>query len=205
MTGYDLEKPGDREDRRKHFELIAAVIGRMANASSQAKGWSITLAGAAFGVAVIRDNSLLILLGIAGLVAFAVIDVRYLHLEKSFRDLHDAVLENTVPPMSMDTGSLPNRSRNKTYVSWSIVWFYGPLVLAGILLFVYSLFHMKGPEEKPGVSVSIPPTTVTVSVPISPSPTMPPANVPPPALGPPPVSSTDVPPPLTDTTKQPAE
>jgi hypothetical protein len=163
MTGYDLNDESDRDDRRKHLDLIAAVIGRMATASAQAKGWSITLAGAAFGVAVIRDNNWpLIVLGIIGLAAFAKIDAHYLHVEKMFRDLHDAVVENTVVPLSMETKGLPPRSRNESYGSWSVKWFYAPLIAAGVVLLIYSWAH-PGHQE---------PTTVNVNLPSrSPSPT----------------------------------
>ena len=97
---YDLTDGRDRDDRRKHVDLIAAVVGRMGSSSAQAKGWSITLAGAAFGVAVLRENAWpLIVLGIVGLVVFAKIDAHYLSVEKTFRDLHDAVVENKVVPL----------------------------------------------------------------------------------------------------------
>lgn len=160
MTGYELAEPGEREDRRKHLELIAAVVGRMASSSAQAKGWSITLAGAAFGVAVIRDNSIFILLGIVGLCSFAVIDAHYLNVERTFRDLHDAVVANTIAPLSMDTKDLPKNSKNKSYASWSIKYFYGPLIFAGLLLFVYSLYHEKQDEPAKEQTVKV---TVTVT------------------------------------------
>lgn len=147
MTGYNLDIPGDREDRRKHLDLIAAVVGRMATASAQAKGWSITLAGAAFGVAVLRDSWVLILLGIVGLMAFAKIDAHYLDVEKDFRDLHDAVVANNVTPLAMDPSNVSTRSKNESYKSWSIKWFYGPLVIAGCLLLIYSLCYGRVEDQ----------------------------------------------------------
>jgi hypothetical protein len=173
MTGYDLNEPLDREDRRKHLDLIAAVINRMASASAQAKGWSIALAGAAFGVAVIRDNWLLILLGILGLTAFAKIDAHYLDVEKDFRDLHDAVVANTVTPLVMDTSEVSAGSRNASYASWSIKWFYGPLVFAGCLLLIYSLCHGRPVDQPPNEQ------TVKVTVTVAPTKTPQTANTPP--------------------------
>lgn len=182
MTGYDLSDTKDREDRRKHLDLIAAVVGRMASSSAQAKGWSITLAGAAFGVAVIRDNWLLILLGIGGLVAFAKIDAHYLDVEKDFRDLHDAVIANTAAPLSMDTSNLGTRSKNDSYASWSIKWFYGPLILAGCLLLIYSMFHSGGdsPEvvKDVKVTVTVVPAHSTAPGTSTKSPTPPPSPAP---------------------------
>lgn len=186
MTGYDLSSAQDRDDRRKHLDLIAAVVGRMGTSSAQAKGWSITLAGAAFGVAVLRDNNwLLIVLGIVGLMAFAKIDAHYLHVEKAYRDLHDAVIvENNVVPLSMDTANLPARSRNESYASWSIKWFYAPLILAGVLLLIYSFVHPRGPEPQTNITVNVPsqvPSTTSNSTPPplpQPTPPSPPAVTP---------------------------
>jgi hypothetical protein len=122
--GYDLNDEKDREDRRKHLELVSAIVGRMAGASSTAKGWSITVAGAAFGVAVVRDSWYLFVLGIVGLVVFGILDGLYLHNEKKFRDLYDAIVEdNSIPPLSMDTTSLAARPKNKSYLSWSVLGF----------------------------------------------------------------------------------
>lgn len=187
MTGYDLSNEIDRDDRRKHLDLIAAVIGRMGTSSAQAKGWSITLAGAAFGVAVLRDtNWPLIALGIVGLLVFAIIDAHYLHVEKTYRDLHDAiVVENSVVPLSMDTKSLPPRSRNESYASWSIKWFYAPLITAGVLLLIYSFVQSGSPEPQNNITVNVPapsPSTSSIAplpppgstIPQSPSPRVPP-------------------------------
>ncbi len=186
MTGYDLSDPLDREDRRKHLDLIAAVIGRMGTSSAQAKGWSITLAGAAFGVAVLQDNYWpLIALGIVGLLVFAKIDAHYLHVEKAYRDLHDAVVAgNNLVPLSMDTTNLSARSRNVSYASWSIKWFYAPLIIAGVLLLIYSCVHPRNPEPKSSVTVNLPsqapgtPPPAPVSPPPPPPPPSPPAVIP---------------------------
>lgn len=175
MTGYNLDIPGDREDRRKHLDLIAAVVGRMATASAQAKGWSITLAGAAFGVAVLRDSWVLILLGIVGLMAFAKIDAHYLDVEKDFRDLHDAVVANNVTPLAMDPSNVSTRSKNESYKSWSIKWFYGPLVIAGCLLLIYSLCYgrvedQSAKEQTVKVTVTVTPSAVTAPINTAPTP-----------------------------------
>ncbi|WP_349269279.1 hypothetical protein [Mycolicibacterium parafortuitum] len=157
MTGYDLSNQNDRDDRRKHLELIAAVIGRMGTASAQAKGWSITLAGAAFGVAVLRENAWpLIVLGVVGLAVFAKIDAHYLSVEKDFRDLHDAVLDNQVEPLSMETSQVPRRPSNPSYSSWSIRWFYAPLIAAGVLLLAYSCTNPNAEDAKTNVVVNVP-------------------------------------------------
>ena len=124
-------------------------------------------------------------LGIVGLMAFAKIDAHYLHVEKAYRDLHDAVIvENNVVPLSMDTANLPARSRNESYASWSIKWFYAPLILAGVLLLIYSFVHPRGPEPHTNITVNVPsqvPSTTSNSTPPAlpqPPPPSPPAVTP---------------------------
>jgi hypothetical protein len=142
-VNYDLTSPADREDRRKHLELVSNIIGRMASSSAAAKGWSVTLAGAAFGVALVRSSWYLLVLGIAVLAAFAVIDGLYLHNERKFRDLYDAIVENQIKPLSMRFDGIPTRPVNQSYVSWSVFGFYVPLMGAGLVLLAISLAHSK--------------------------------------------------------------
>lgn len=151
-AGYDITSDQDREDRRKHLDLISAAIGRMAGSSAAAKGWSVTLAGAAFGVALVRDSWPFIALGILILMAFAALDARYLNAERRARGVYNAVAdENSVVPLSLKGLATqarpgrwwwPNRFR-----SWSILYFYGPLAVVGGVLLIFALF--AGPEEKP--------------------------------------------------------
>ncbi len=140
---YDLTDSADREDRRKHLELVSNIIGRMASSSAAAKGWSVTLAGAAFGVALVRSSWYLFLLGIGVLFVFALIDGLYLHNEKKFRDLYDAIVGNQVAPLSMNFDGIAPRSVNKSYLSWSVFGFYVPLVLVGLILLIVSLAHSE--------------------------------------------------------------
>jgi hypothetical protein len=139
MTGYDLENAQDREDRRKHLELVSKAVERMAAASATAKGWSITVAGAAFGIAVARSNWIILLLGVGALVVFGFLDGQYLHSEKKFRDLYAAIVRNEAEPLSMDPTPHGARRRRTTYGSWSLLGFYGPLALAGLALMVVAV------------------------------------------------------------------
>jgi hypothetical protein len=183
VVGYDLTKAQDRDDRRKHLELVSAIVGRMAGASAAAKGWSITLAGAAFGVALVRDKWYLMVLGIVALVLFGILDGLYLRNEKRFRDLYGAiVIDNSVRPLSMDLSELKTRSRNASFVSWSVLGFYGPLIGGGLVLLAIALCHDSSTSD--GTSGTSPPTqtvttstaTVTVTVTESPKPATPPAS-----------------------------
>ena len=152
-AGYDLASEQDREDRRKHLDLISAAIGRMAGSSAAAKGWSVTLAGAAFGVALVRDSWPFIALGVLVLMAFAALDARYLNAERRARGVYNAVAdENSVVPLSLKglaTQARPGRWWWPTrFVSWSVLYFYGPLALVGGALLIFAL--LAGPEEEKG-------------------------------------------------------
>lgn len=143
-VGYDMSLEQDREDRRKHLEFISSAIGRMAASSAAAKGWSVTLAGAAFGVALVRDSWPFFALGMLVLVAFAILDSRYLENERRARGVYDAVADdNTVVPLSMRglaTAASPSRWWwPKKYLSWSVMYFYGPLVVVGGILLIIAL------------------------------------------------------------------
>lgn len=148
MRGYELDAEQDRWDRRKHLELVSGTITRMAGSSAAAKGWSITLAGAAFGVAVVRDSWYLFFLGVVGLVVFCIVDGLYLHNERKFRDLYDAIVQNTIEPLSMDTTQFDTRPKRKAYMSWSVLGFYGPLILVGLALLITSLVNAPSGDER---------------------------------------------------------
>lgn len=125
----------DPEDRRKHLEFIQAVIARFSNSSATAKGWSLTLAGAAFGFSAANNKWYLALLGCVVLVAFSVMDAYYLHSEKLFRDLYKDACNGNAQVYAMDPHAYAaSRRRRDTYRTWSVLGFYGPLLLAGAIV-----------------------------------------------------------------------
>lgn len=150
--GYDLSNDQDREDRRKHLDLISGAIGRMAGSSAAAKGWSVTLAGAAFGVALVRESWPFIAVGILVLAAFGALDSRYLDNERRARHVYNSVADdNSEVPLSLrglatNSGPghwwWPSQFRN-----WSVWLFYAPLALVGGALLVLAL--MAGSAEVP--------------------------------------------------------
>jgi ATP adenylyltransferase len=142
--GYDLSSDQDREDRRKHLDLVSAAIGRMAGSSAATKGWAVTLAGAAFGVALVRESWPLIVLGILVVLALGAVDARYLENERRARGVYAAIADdNAVAPLSMK-GIATSSAKVRwwwpaRFQSWSIWYFYAPLLLAGAILLVFAL------------------------------------------------------------------
>lgn len=148
-VGYDLANDQDREDRRKHLELVQAVVTRLAGASAAAKGWSITVAGAAFGVAVVRASWFIFLLGVGALVVFGVMDGLYLHNERKFRDLYAAIVQNSVKPLLMDVKQAGVRRAADSHRSWSVAGFYVPLALGGLILMGVSISKGNEKQQQP--------------------------------------------------------
>ena len=192
---YNLKEPQDRDDRRKHLELVSAIVGRMAAASAAAKGWSITLAGAAFGVAVIRDKWYLILLGVVALVAFGIVDGLYLYNEKRFRALYSAIADqNAVKPLSMDLSVLDTLKKKESFSSWSVAFFYGPLIVGGLVILAIALCNDGSEADEKSPSPTITTSTVTVTET---------TTTQPPAARPPETSSTATPQPTPTPTSTP--
>lgn len=129
------DPPVDPEDRRKHLEFIQAVIARLSNSSATAKGWSLTLAGAAFGFSAVNDKWYLALLGCIILIAFSVMDAYYLHSERLFRALYEAAYMGNVRAYAMNPHDYDDAHRRiDTYRTWSVLGFYGPLLIAGTVV-----------------------------------------------------------------------
>jgi hypothetical protein len=136
------------EDLRKHLDLIQAVVTRMSGASSVAKGWSLTIATAAYGYGVTKHAVTVVLLGVGAVLLFAALDARYLREERKYRLLFDAARRGEVELYEMNAarycGSLTVSETSSigwgsVLRSWSIRDFYGLIVLAGILLTIVTV------------------------------------------------------------------
>jgi hypothetical protein len=133
MSSNPNDPDFDAEDRRKHLEFMQAVIARLSQSSATAKGWSLTIAGAAFGFSALNEAWYLSLLGLAVIISFSVLDMYYLYEERLFRCLYNGVCAGTVPSFSMNKDSFKgSASKRDTYMSWSVLGFYSPLTLTGI-------------------------------------------------------------------------
>jgi len=156
VPDHDLTplQPSD-EDRRQHLALIQAVITRMSAASSTAKGWLLPVVTATYGYSLTKGDGTIGLLGIAGVLLFAMLDVNYLRQEQAYRMLYVVVANRTRPmpsftlnPSEADDPPPPDASppsrflflvgrwlpAPKVWLSWSIAPFYGGLFSIGILI-----------------------------------------------------------------------
>lgn len=71
----------------KHLEMLQEAIARMGGYSFVAKGWSVTLSIATFGLATKGAELRLLWIGALSVVMFWMIDAYYLGLERGFRAL----------------------------------------------------------------------------------------------------------------------
>ena len=130
---------GDPEHRVEHLKMVQGVISRMAGNCAQVKTWTVSLVTAVFVFAGLSDERDM-LIGVAGFVPvllFGAMDARYLHLERCYRKLYEAIASGeSVKPFDLDyrpyAGSVD--SLGATALSWSVCGFYGTLLISLVVL-----------------------------------------------------------------------
>lgn len=175
--------PYSDEDRRKHLDYIQAVIARLASGSNSAKGFSLTIAAAAFGFSALNEAWYLSLLGIAVIGCFSVLDMHYLYEERLFRCLFRDVVNGSATNYDMNKykrkrkrkrpSTCANVTQNNTgtctrwdtYRSWSVLGFYLPLLLTGLIVVSIALLTDKqaSADDKPPAATSIATPTATTT------------------------------------------
>lgn len=126
------------ENKTKHLEIIQGVIARMDNNSFLIKGWSMTLVSALFALAASGSNKDYVLISYFVLPIFWMLDGFYLHQERCFRALFDAVRAGaeTSIDFNMDT-KIYNSGRNawlQSLFSKVLLIFYGATLLATLIV-----------------------------------------------------------------------
>lgn len=99
----------DKDDIIKHLEMIQGIINRMAANSFVLKGWSVTAGAALLALAVQTKNYSFMALVLIPVVAFWALDAYYLHRERLYRRLFDAVrigLEQTPSGSASSSGQV---------------------------------------------------------------------------------------------------
>jgi len=119
------------ENKRKHLEMIQAIIERMAGNLFFLKGWAITLIAALFALAAKDANPKYIIVAYFPVLIFWILDGYFLHQERLFRALYDHVrkLDEADIDFSMNT----RRQKENEHYSWissmvsvTLLWFYVP-------------------------------------------------------------------------------
>lgn len=119
----------------EHLKMIQDVIKRMANNSLQIKCWCLAIVSAS----IVLSRSSLIVACILPVVLFCYLDVNYLSLERSYRDLYDEVRAKDETDIDFSMRFTPS-SKWKSFKSWSIWPFYGLMV--ALLSIVSAINHI---------------------------------------------------------------
>ncbi|MCF2526614.1 hypothetical protein [Yinghuangia soli] len=131
-------------DQVKHLEFIQAIVARLGNGSFLIKGWTMTIAGAFFGVAANKSSWQIAAVTLIPIVGFWMLDSYYLRQERLFRKLYDDVRKpaTAVEPYSMNIQPYlaivrwPDVIRSHTMVN-----FYGLLTVASLAIITATALH----------------------------------------------------------------
>ena len=132
------------ENKRKHLEMIQAIISRMSSNSFYLKGLCVTIVAAICALAVVRSNAIIYLLLLPPIVSLWMMDAHYLHQEKLFRALYDKVRlqKDGEVDFSMDTTPFRRTTPNWFtcfFWNWSTTGFYFPFAVISPVLFYIAL------------------------------------------------------------------
>jgi hypothetical protein len=118
--------------------MIQAVIARMAGNSFLIKGWSITLTAALLGFAAKDHDASFAWIAFGAAVVFAVLDGRYLALERRYIALYKAA---TAPDAdvgwSLDAGDPGFGDVINAVASWSVAMVHGTTMLAALAVALF--------------------------------------------------------------------
>ena len=126
----------------EHLKMIQAVVTRMAGNSTQMKTWAVSIVTAVIVFSGLSRNPhwLIGAGGSVAVIAFWVMDARYLHLERCYIKLYEAVAAGTAI-MPFDLNYRPHtaavHSIWRVAWSWSVCIFYGSLLIVAIALSIY--------------------------------------------------------------------
>ena len=120
----------------------------MAGASSNSKTWLLPIATEAYGHAISNKSIMVTGLGMIAAFSLALLDAGYLTNERRYRQLYNQIISNpnvAVPfSLSCYREGKTRCARFKEYIralkSWSIVLFYGALLLTGISIMLLLKF-----------------------------------------------------------------
>lgn len=124
------------ENKRKHLELIQAIISRMAGNLFFLRGWSITLITGVLALSTAKGQySGYVLLAYFLLLIFWILDGYFLSQERQFRCLYDDV--RSFNEKDIDFSMSREKYKDIWHNTWlgsiiskTLLWFYIPLALA---------------------------------------------------------------------------
>lgn len=130
-------------DKIKHIEMVQNIINRMNTNSFQIKSMVITIVAALMAIYATNKNQAFVLVAIVPTLIFWFLDAFYLMQERKFRGLYNNIISQTneqYQPFEMNINSYKGEKYafRKTFISTTIIAFYGPILL--ILLSIFFFF-----------------------------------------------------------------
>jgi hypothetical protein len=116
--------------------MIQGVIGRMAQNSFVIKGWSVTLTAALLSLATAGDNRSYAWIAVGAVAVFALLDARYLAIERRYRGLYVTAAAATGTDWSLNAGAPGVRRVLRATFSWSVLLPHGVALLASLAVAV---------------------------------------------------------------------
>lgn len=134
------------ENTIKHLLMIQNVISRMAHNSFLIKGWGISLISILF--ALIENQTaheVLKWLPVFPLLTFWLLDGYFLHQERLYRELYNAVRSLPKTDFSMNTSTYQKNipSWVKTCLSKTLILFYLPIAIMIIVINIFGLIIIQ--------------------------------------------------------------
>ena len=127
------------QSKIEHLKMIQGVVTRMAGNSAQMKAWTVSLVTAILVFSGVSDNPHW-LVGLGGcfpVVALWIMDARYLHLERCYIALYsEAMSGNEIDDFDLDYRPYVGKVDSVIHIarSWSVGGFYGPILVAMMVL-----------------------------------------------------------------------
>ncbi len=112
--------------------MVQSVVTRMASQSAATKTACVTIITAVAGFGIALQNPSVVLLALLPVTIFALLDARYLRLERHFRQKFDKIRGqkwSVRPDFYIGTSDVMQGYWH-ALTSWSIVYFYAPIALA---------------------------------------------------------------------------
>lgn len=149
------------EDQRKYFELLQAIVARLAGNSFSIKGWAVGLVAVLGGFAA-KDSDPRIVFGLwLPALCFWGLDAYYLRQERLFRALYNAASApgSTITAYSMNVKPYETQIPSVVRVAFSrtILWLHMPILIFVLTLSSYSIYklastpHLAAPLASPAV------------------------------------------------------
>ena len=135
----DTDENRMSQDRIEHLKLVELVHTRLVGNSSQMKTWTVSIVTAAFIFLGLSDDLHWIIPAGGGIavIAFCIMDIRYLYLQKGFIRLFRATADGeTERPFEMNYKRHMSIDKKALFLffTWSIAPFYVILLLVMLAL-----------------------------------------------------------------------